>query len=138
MLLKARVKRANCLPMIDLIAIAATIIGLYGLWVVGRTDFLRLVQGVYYARGKIVRHVDGDEGFVPVYEFDHGGVKKLVHGRVAHASPSPPIGTNSVLSYPKKRPDLARTPAVFARSIMYGGFAAWLAIFTDLWLNWIG
>lgn len=137
MLLKACAKRANCLPMIDLIAILATIAGIYGLWVVGQIDFLRLVQGVYYARGKIVRHIDGDEGFVPVYEFDHGGIRKQVQGRLAHPSPTPPIGTNSMLSYPKKRPDLARAPAVFARSVMYGGFAAWLAIFSDLWLGWM-
>ena len=122
--------------MIELIAGAATLVGIYGLYVVGWNDFLRLVQGVYFTRGTVVRHIDGDEGFVPVYEFDHGGIMREAHGRLAHASPTPPVGTSSSLSYPKRRPDLARPPEPFIRTIMYGGFAVWIGFFTDLLFGW--
>lgn len=123
--------------MVEFIAIAAILVGIYGLWVVGWNDFLRLVQGTYFVRGTLARHIDGDEGFVAVYEFDHGGIMREAHGRVAHPSPTPPIGTTSLLSYPKRRPDLARTPEPFGRSIMYIGFAIWLGIFTDLLFGWM-
>lgn len=125
-------------PLVDLIAWPATLIGLYGLWVVGWSDFLRLAQGVRHVRGKVVRHVPDAAGYLPVYEFDHGGIMREVTGKVGHTSPKPPVGNSSPLSYPKRRPDLARTPDPFARSIMYAGFAAWLGFFTDLLFRWIG
>lgn len=123
--------------MVQAIAIPATLIGLYALWVVGRIDFLRLIQGVYHTRGRVVRHVSGDGGFVAVYAFDHAGIGQEAKARLAFPKPEPAVGTSSLLSYPKRRPDLARTPEPFARSIMYAGFAAWLGFFSDLWLGWL-
>lgn len=125
-------------PLVDLIAWPATLLGIYALWVVGWSDFLRLVQGVRYTRGIVVRHVSSASGLVPVYEFGHDGIMREATGRVGHTSPQPPVGSSSPLSYPKRRPDLARTPEPFARSIMYAGFAAWLGFFTDLLFRWIG
>lgn len=123
--------------MVELIAILATVPALYALWVVGRTDLLRLVQGVRHVRGTVVRHAFGTDGFVPVYQFHDGARLHEVVGLIAHTSPKPPVGSAALLSYPKRRPDLARLPQQFARSMLYAGFAAWLGLFTDLWFGWL-
>ena len=123
--------------MVEIIAIPATLIGLYALWIVGGPDLLRLIQGVYHVRGQVTRHEAGSDGFTPVYEFEHDGVMREVAGFTAQATPKPAVGSIAMLSYPRRRPDLARTPRPFVRTIMYAGFAAWLAFFSDLWLRWL-
>lgn len=122
--------------MVEFIAIPATLLGIYALWLVGWDDFLRLVQGVHHTRGQVISHALGSDGFVAVYEFEHQGVMREVRAKVAHASPQPPVGTSSALSYPRRRPDLARPPETFGRIIMYGAAAAWIGFFSDLWLRW--
>ena len=123
--------------MIEIIAIPAILIGLYVLWVVGWNDFLRVLQGTSYARAKVVEHQSGSDGFVPVFAFQYGERSFSVNGPTAYAKPTPPVGSSEVLSFPAKRPDLARPPHVFARSMLYLVFAAWFAFFSDLWLNWL-
>lgn len=123
--------------MVELIAILATVPALYALWLVGRTDLLRLVQGVRHVRGTVVRHAFGSDGFVPVYQFDDGAGLREVTGTTAHTSPEPAVGSSTLLSYPSRRPDLARPPQTFARGILYAGFAAWLGLFTDMLFNWL-
>lgn len=123
--------------MVEIIAVPALLAGIYALWVVGRSDLLRLIQGVRHVRGAVVRHDMNGDGFVPVYEFAHGTVMRQVSGKTASAKPQPPLGTSAMLSFPKRRPDLARVPNPFARSIMYAGFAAWLGFFSDLIFGWL-
>lgn len=122
--------------MVELIAILALAPALYALWIVGRTDLLRLVQGSGYARGAVVRHELGSDGYVPVYSFERGGATYLVRGPTAHAAPRPAVGSTDVLVFPRRRPDLARPPQAFARTLMYAGFAAWFAFFGDLLFDW--
>jgi hypothetical protein len=122
--------------MVELIAVLATLPALYALWMVGRTDLLRIVQGVRHARGTVVRHAFGSDGFVPVYEFRDGNSTREALGPTAHASPQPPVGSTRMLSYPSRRPDLARTDQTFARGLMYAGFVAWLGLFGNLVFNW--
>ena len=122
--------------LLELIAIPALLAGLYALWIVGKPDLLRLVQGTRHVRGRVSRHHEGSDGFVPVYQFRHDGRTHEAKGRTAQAKPQPPVETGVMLSYPAKRPDLARPPDHFARAIMYLGFAAWIGIFSDLLLGW--
>lgn len=122
--------------MVELIAILATVPALYALWVVGRPDLLRFLQGVRHVRGTVVRHAFGSDGFVPIYQFHDGVALREIAGHTAHTSPQPPVGRTAWLSYPKRRPDLARQPQTFARTMLYAGFAAWLGLFTDLLFNW--
>ncbi len=122
--------------MVQLIAIPAVLIALYALWVVGRTDLLRLTQGVRRVRARVVRHVSGSDGFTPIFAFQHGERSFEIPGQTAYAKPTPEAGSNVVLTYPAKRPDLAREPHPLARGLMYALFAAWIAFFSDLWLGW--
>lgn len=123
--------------MIEIIAIPALLAGLYALSIVGWPDLLRMIQGTCTVRGEVVRHKSGPDGFVPVYEFAHEGVMREADGFTASATPRPPIGSSAPLNYPRRRPDLARTPRPFARTVTYAGFAAWIVIFSDLWLGWL-
>ena len=123
--------------MVEFIAIPALLAGFYALWIVGWPDLLRLLQGTWTKRGEVVRHKSGADGFVPVYEFEHEGIVREVDGFTAHATPKPPVGGTILLNYPRQRPDLARPPRPFARTITYFGFAAWITIFSDLWLGWL-
>lgn len=123
--------------MVDFIAIPALLAGLYALWIVGWPDALRLTQGVRHVYGQVVRHDAGGDGYVAIYAFTAHGRKCEVRAFTGHTSPTPPIGTRQLLGYPTKRPDLARPPQTFARSLMYAGFAAWLGFFSDLLLGWL-
>lgn len=122
--------------MIEIIAIPAILAGLYALWVVGWNDLLRITQGTAYARARVVEHQSGSDGFVPIFAFQFGNRTIRVPGPTAYAKPTPPEGASEVLSFPAKRPDLARPPHPFARSLLYMVFAAWFAFFSDLWLGW--
>ncbi|TIX49191.1 hypothetical protein [Alteraurantiacibacter aquimixticola] len=122
--------------MIEFIAIPALLAGLYALYAVGWNDALRLLQGTAYARAKVVDHHSGSDGFVPIFAFQYAERSFQVPGPTAFAQPTPALGESMVLSFPAKRPDLARPPHPFARSLLYLAFAAWLAFFSDLWLNW--
>lgn len=123
--------------MVEVIAAIAVLGGLYALWVVGWPDLLRVVQGVRHVWGTVVRHDQSSDGFVPVFAFEHDGRMREVRGFTAHASPTPAVGTRHLLNHPARRPDLARPPQTFQRALLYGGFAAWLALFSDLWLDWM-
>ena len=118
--------------MVRVISALAIAFALYALWIVARPDLLRLVQGTRSVRGRVVEHVGSADGFVPIYAFQDGARPCRVPGATAHAQPTPPLGSECVLSYPKKRPDLAREPAPLMRSILYAGFAAWILFFADL------
>lgn len=122
--------------MIEIIAIPALLAGAYALVHVGWNDFLRIIQGTSYARAKVVEHYSGSDGYVPIFAFQYGDRAIRVPGPTAHAQPTPAVGESMVLSFPAKRPDLARPPHPLARSLLYIAFAAWLAFFSDLWLNW--
>ncbi len=122
--------------MIEFIALPAILVGIYALYVVGWNDLLRVLQGTSYARAKVVEHHSGSDGFVPIYAFQYGERSFRVPGPTAHARPTPPVGENEVLSFPAKRPDLARPPQPLARILLYAGFAAWLGFFSDLLWNW--
>lgn len=122
--------------MVELIAIPALLVGLYALWIVGTPDLLRLVQGVRRVRARVVRHRSGPDGFTAIYAFQHRERTCEVPAETAHASPTPPAGTEQVLSYPAKRPDLARPPQVLARALLYFGFAGWLGFFSELLFGW--
>lgn len=123
--------------MTKVIAAFAVLAALYALWIVGRADLLRLVQGVRYVTATVVRHDASSDGFVPIYEFTRAGIRQEVPGFTAHASPKPAVGTRLVLGHPARRPDLARPQQRFARTLMYAGFAAWIGLFADIWLGWI-
>jgi hypothetical protein len=122
--------------MIEIIAIPAILVGLYALYVVGWNDLLRVLQGTSYARARVVEHHSGSDGFVPIYAFQYGQRSFRLPGPTAHAQPTPPVGESEVLSFPSRRPDLARPPQPLARILLYAGFAAWLAFFSDLLLGW--
>lgn len=122
--------------MVYLFAAIALLPAAFGLWAVGRTDLLRLVQGVGYARATVVRHELGTGGYAPIYRFQRGATVHEVRGQVAHLNPDPPLGTGVVLSFPRRRPDLARTPQTFQRVVLYGGLAAWVALFGDIAFGW--
>lgn len=123
--------------MVELIAWPALLLGLYSLYIVGWPDLLRVVQGNHKAVGTVARHRSGPDGYTPVYAFDYRGTVREAEGPTAHPTPLPPVGSTVVLNFPARRPDLARAPDHFRRAILYLGFAAWLAFFSDLLFNWI-
>ena len=123
--------------MIALVSILAIGIALYALAIVGWPDALRLVQGTRHVRARVTGHVNTSDGFVPLYSFQDGARSVQVNGATAHASPTPAVGTDMMLSYPKQRPDLAREAAPLMRTLLYAAFAAWIAFFSDLWLGWL-
>ncbi len=122
--------------MIEIIAYPAILAGAYALWIVGMPDFLRVAKGTVHVRSRVSRHMPGPDGFVPIFAFHHDGRSCEVPGPVASATPTPAVGTGQLLSFPAGRPELARVPAPFARSLLYCLFAAWLGFFTDLAFNW--
>lgn len=124
------------LPIVELIAILATAPAIYALWAVARIDLLRLVQGARFVRGTVVRHELGSDGFTPIYQFDDGQGPREARGTTAHVNPQPPVGSSTALTYPRRRPDLARPPQNFARFILYAALIAWIGLFTDLLFNW--
>ncbi|GAA0265510.1 hypothetical protein GCM10009127_00970 [Alteraurantiacibacter aestuarii] len=123
--------------MVEIIAVPALVAGLYALWIVGSPDLLRLTQGTSHVRAKVSRHESGSDGFVAIYRFQLREKMCEVPGPTAHVSPTPPVGSERVLSFPARRPDLARPPAPYMRSFMYLGFAAWLGFFSDLMFHWM-
>ena len=123
--------------MVELIAIPATLLGLYALWIVGRNDALRVIQGVRHVRARVVRHHSGPDGFTAIYAFQHRERTCEVPAQTAFAAPSPQVGDTVMLSYPAKRPDLARDAQPLARFLLYALFAGWIVLFSDLWLNWL-
>jgi hypothetical protein len=122
--------------MVEFIAWPALIVALLALVSVGKPEFLRFVQGTRHVHGQVVRHQSGSDGYVPIFAFRHDGRTMEVSGLVAQPSPKPPVGSSQLLSYPKKRPDLARPPAPLGRTLMYFAFAAWIGFFSDLLFDW--
>ena len=123
--------------MVAIVSILAIGFALYALWIVGRPDMLRLLQGTRHVRARVVDHVNTSDGFLPLFAFQDGARSVQVTGMTAHASPTPPVGSDTMLSYPKKRPDLAREAAPLMRTLLYIAFAAWIGFFADLWLGWL-
>ena len=123
--------------MVEIIAWPALLIGLYALYVVGWPDVLRVVQGTHKTVGTVARHKTGHDGYTAIYEFEHRGVMREAEAFTAFPEPRPRVGSTAILNYPARRPDLARTPRPFARSLMYAGFAAWLGFFSDLLFRWL-
>ena len=122
--------------MVELIAAPAILVGLYALWIVGTPDLLRLVQGVRHVRARVVRHRSGPDGFTAIYAFQNRERTCEVPAPTAQASPTPAVGSEQLLSYPAKRPDLARPPQPLARTLLYLGFAGWLGFFGELLFGW--
>ncbi|MFC3096625.1 hypothetical protein [Alteraurantiacibacter palmitatis] len=123
--------------MFKVLLIAALLPALYALVLFGWPDLLRVVQGVRHVRGTVVRHDLSTDGFVPVFQFLNGTVTHEVRGRTASINPQPPVGSVHWLSHPRRRPDLARLPDTFPRTMMYGLLAAWLALFSDMAFDWL-
>lgn len=123
--------------MAQLLAAIAVFAGFYAFVIAGWNDALRLVQGARHVWATVERHELGPDGYVPVYVFIYAERTQSVRGPVAHAFPKPAIGTRSLLSFPARRPDLARPRQTFARTLMYLAFAAWFTVFSDMWLRWL-
>ena len=123
--------------MVEFVAIPAIAVALYALAIVGKPDLLRLMQVTRQVRARVIDHVGTSDGWVPLYSFQDGARSVQVTGDTASPKTQPPVGSEHWLSYPKKRPDLAREPAPLMRTIMYAGFAAWIGFFSDLWLGWL-
>lgn len=123
--------------MVEIITIPALVLGLYALWIVGMPDFLRIAQGVRHVRARVVKHVSGPDGYNAIYAFQHGHRTCEVPAPTAYASPKPAVGSEELLSYPRRRPDLARPPQPLGRFLLYFFFAAWLGFFSDLLFGWL-
>lgn len=104
---------------------------LFGLWAIGRHDWVRLTTGSRRVTAKVIGHrisdSDGAVTYAAIYRFTAEGADHDVTDQVYYATMRTEVGSSADLVFPVGRPELARLPRpwtwlmVYAALIYLGG-----------------
>lgn len=121
--------------------IAGIALCLFGLWAIGRHDWIRLTRPARRVMAEVTGHrsswEDSSHTYAAIYRFsDESGSHEVIDSAY-HAVARPPVGTLVELAYPQDRPDLARPPRPLLWIAVYLVFGYMLAVLCLSLAGWL-
>ena len=114
---------------------------LFALWAIARRDWVRWGAVMREVDAAVTGHRtsrDGDGNhYAAIYAFQAEGARHEAIDEVYSARPVPPIGQRRRLTYPARRPDLARVPRPALWLAVYGLLLGLIGVFAAKLLGWI-